>query len=177
MTTTPPALTTLDYIPYLDESGQLTDRFDGKVGVYAIFDQDKTLQYIGYSRDVSLSLKQHLVRRPQQCYWLKVETIDRPSRTVLEAIRDAWIAENGATPAGNGADEAGWNQAIDAKARMTAEEQAAYEASDELGKMKTLKKVARRVEEDVLTTLEQRGAKLSVRFDPKLKEEGLLNLK
>jgi hypothetical protein len=167
----------LDYVPYLDENGQMTNQFDGKVGVYAIFDQQKTLQYIGYSRDVSLSLKQHLVRQPQQCYWLKVQTIDRPSRTVLEEIRAAWTHENGSTPIGNGVEEATWSQPIDAKAKMTAEEQATYEASDDLGRIKTLKKVARRVEEEVLATLETRGVKMQIRFDPKLKEEGLLNLK
>jgi hypothetical protein len=170
------SLADLDYFPYLTEDGQLPDRFDGKTGAYAIFDQDKTLQYIGYSRDVSLSLKQHLVRQPQRCYWVKVEPIDRPSRTALEGIRDAWIAENGAVPAGNDAETAGWNQAIDAKVRMTPAEQTAYADSDDLGKIKTLKKVARRVEEEVVANLEARGAKLAIRFDPKQKEKGLLDL-
>ncbi|MBD3882257.1 GIY-YIG nuclease family protein [Phormidium tenue FACHB-886] len=170
------ALADLAFFPYLTEDGQLIDRFDGKTGAYAIFDQHKTLQYIGYSRDVSLSLKQHLVRQPQRCYWVKVETIDRPNRTALEALRDGWIAENGAVPAGNGAESAGWNQAIDAKARMTPAEQSAYADSDDLGRIKTLKKAARRVEEEVVAALEARGAKLAVRFDPKQKEKGLLDL-
>ncbi|HEY9638868.1 MAG TPA: GIY-YIG nuclease family protein [Coleofasciculaceae cyanobacterium] len=170
------ALAELDYIPYLNPAGQITSQFDGKVGVYAIFDAEKTLQFIGYSRDVSLSLKQHLVRQPQRCYWLKVQTIDRPSRTVLDELREAWIAENGAVPLGNAAEEAAWNQPIDAKLQMTAAEQAAYEASDDIGRVKTLKKVARRVEEEVLATLEVRGITMPIRFDPKLKEKGLLNL-
>jgi hypothetical protein len=170
-------LSDLSELPYIDAEGQLTSQFDGKVGVYAIFDREKILQYIGYSRDVSLSLKQHLVRQPQQCYWLKVQTIDRPSRTLLEEIRDAWIAENGSVPAGNDREEAGWSQPIDAKAKMTPAEQAAYNASDELGKIKTLKQVARRVEAEVLANLDDRGVTMPVRFDPKLKEEGLLNLK
>jgi hypothetical protein len=171
------AIANLEYIPYLDDQGQLTDQFDGKVGVYAIFDQEKTLQYVGYSRDVSLSLKQHLVRQPQRCYWIKVQTIDRPSRTVLEEIRSAWISENGVTPPGNGDEEAAWSQEIDAKAKMTADEKADYAASDDLGKIKTLKRVARRVEAEILEALEVRGVKIPIRFDPKLKESGLLGLK
>jgi hypothetical protein len=155
----------------------MSDRFDGKIGVYAIFDQAEILQFIGYSRDISLSLKQHLVRQPHKCYWLKVQTIERPSRAVLDGIQDAWIVENGITPDGNGVEEALWNQPINAKAKMTSEEQAAYEASDEAGKVKMLKQVARRVEESVLKTLEARGVNMPIRFDPKLKEEGLLNLK
>ena len=170
------ALAELDYFPYLTEAGELIDRFDGKVGVYAIFDQAKTLQLIGYSRDVSLSLKQHLVRQPHRCYWVKVQTIDRPSRTILESIRDAWIAENAEVPPGNGAEAAAWNQAIDAKAQMTAAEQATYANSDDLGRIKTLKQVARRVEAEVTATLEARGFKTAVRFDPKQKEKGLLEL-
>jgi hypothetical protein len=46
------ALSTLEYIPYIDENGQLPEQFQGKIGVYAIFDTDKNLQFIGYSRDV-----------------------------------------------------------------------------------------------------------------------------
>ena len=171
------SLASLEFLPYLNEDGETTEHFLGKVGVYAIFDHTKTLQFIGYSRDVAVSLKQHLVRSPQACYWLKVQTIDRPSRTILEEIRAAWITENGSTPVGNDADEAIWNQPIDAKLKMTAAEQAAYAATDEMGKIKTLKQVARRVEAEVLAGLESRGVKMAIRFDPKLKEEGLLNLK
>jgi hypothetical protein len=170
-------LTDLDYLPYLNESGATTEDFSGKVGVYAIFDRTQTLQFIGFSRDVSLSLKQHLVRQPEACYWLKVQTIDRPSRTILEEIRSAWISENGDTPIGNSTDEALWNQPIDAKAQMTDDEKNTYAAMDELGKIKTLKQAARRVEAEVLTRLEQRGVNMPLRFDPKLKEEGLLGLK
>ncbi len=137
----------------------------------------KILQCVGYSRDVCLSLKQHLIRKPQQCYWLKVQTIDRPNRTILEEIRDAWIAENGAMPVGNGVESEQWNQPIDAKKHMTADEQTVYTASDDLGKIKTLKQVARRVEADVMAALNQRGIAMPIRFDPKSKEEGLLNLK
>lgn len=172
-----PTLSSLELIPYLDENGQLTDQFEGKIGVYAIFDQQKILQFIGYSRDVALSLKQHLIRRPEQCYWFKVQVIDRPSRTLLENIRDAWIAENGSAPQGNGDEEALWTQPIDAKLTMTAEEQAAYTATDGVGQVKLLKQVARRVEEQVLAALVTRGVQMQVRFNPKLKENGLLDLK
>lgn len=172
-----PKLADLTEVVLIDSEGQMTSQFDGKVGVYAIFDQAKVLQYVGYSRDVSLSLKQHLIRKPQECYWLKVQTIERPNRAILEEIRDAWIAENGTTPVGNSTDAEQWNQPIDAKTQMTPEEQAAFAASDDVGRTKTLKQVARRVEAEVLAALEQRGVKMAIRFDPKSKEEGLLDLK
>lgn len=171
------ALANLEYLPFLDQEGQIIDRFDHQVGVYAVFNADRTLQYVGYSRDVSLSLKQHLVSHPQQCYWLKVQTIDRPSRTVLEEIRAAWIAENGVVPVGNRDEEITWTQPIDAKQSMTTEEQTAYAAGDDLTRVKLLKQVARRVETEVLAALADRGVKMAIRFDPKAKEEGRLNLK
>lgn len=173
-----PSLASLEAVAYLDDRGQLPEQFAGKVGVYAIFDPAQTLQYIGYSRDVALSLKQHLVRQPQACYWLKVQTIDRPSRAMLETIRDAWIAENGSLPIGNGPEEAQWTQPIDVKARMTPEEQNQFaRAIDELAQTKVLKQVARRVEAEIMQNLQTRGVQAEIRFNPKLKETGLLDLK
>jgi hypothetical protein len=176
--TTIPSLASLEYIPYIDDSnGQIPEQFQGKVGVYAIFDRDKLLQYVGYSRDVYLSLQQHLVRQPQKCYWLKAQTIDRPSRTILEGIRDAWITENGSISAGNTTEEAKWTQPIDAKVTMTADEQTRFASSEELTQSKILKNAARRVESQILSELESRGVKMQIRFNPKLKEKGLLDLK
>ncbi|MGB7442165.1 MAG: GIY-YIG nuclease family protein [Coleofasciculaceae cyanobacterium] len=171
------SLRDLEYIPYLDQSGNLPESLQGKIGVYAIFDQDKKLQIVNYSRDVYVSIKQHLVRQAQVCHWLKVKTIDRPSRTLLEKIRDAWIEENGVMPAGNAADEAIWNQPIDIKPFMTADEIASYEKSDELMQIKLLKKVSRRVENKILEELNSRGVTTEIRFNPKMKEKGLLDLK
>ncbi|MGJ5674978.1 MAG: GIY-YIG nuclease family protein [Nostochopsis sp.] len=172
------SLADLEYIPYIDEAGQLPEYLQGKIGVYAIFDQEQALQFVGYSRDVYLSLRQHIVRQPQKCYWVKVQTIERPSRAVLENIEKAWIEENSSVPAGNGDDKDKWTQPIDAKAVMTAEEQANYENSiDEITQIKIIKNVARRVEAEILKVLEGRGLQTQVRFNPKLKEEGLLDLK
>ncbi len=176
LSTTP--LAHLDFIAYLTEAGEiLTEPFDGKVGIYAIFDEAQTLQYIGFSRNVYLSLKQHLTRRPMLCHWVKLQTVDRPNRTALAQMQADWIAENGSTPAGNGEDAAVWGQAIDAKAQILPEEQAAYDAADEAGQIKVLKNVARRVEAEIKQVLEERGVTMKLRFDPKLKEQGLLTLK
>lgn len=172
-----PSLLDLDYIPYLDDTGKLPEELQGKIGIYAIFDKSKALQFVNYSRDIFLSLKQHLVRKPNSCYWVKVETIARPNRTQLEAIRDNWIAENGVKPTGNAADEITWNHPIDAKLSMTEEEHLNYQKGDEMMQTKLLKQVARRVEAQVLEELKVRGVQMEIRFNPKLKENGLLDLK
>lgn len=175
----PSTLASLTEINYLDESGKLPTDLSGKIGVYAIFDQAKVLQFVGYSRDVYLSLKQHLVRQPQSCYWLKVQTIEKPNRTILENTMNAWIAENGETPAGNDADETKWTESIDVKPLMLDEEKKNYEkaAGDELAESKILKNVARRVEAEILEILKSRGCQEEIRFNPKLKDNGLLDLK
>lgn len=170
------SLASLTYIPYIDELGYLPPDLEGKIGVYAIFDSGQVLQFIGYSRDIFLSIKQHLARCPQQCYWLKVEIITKPSRTILDAIKAAWIEENGAMPPGN-LEEAKWQEPIDTKPAMTIAEQEQYQKSDGLGQLKLTKNVARRVEAEILAQLELRGVKEEIRFNPKLKENGLLDLK
>ena len=98
----------------------------GKVGIYAIFDQAKTLQYVGYSRDISVGLTQHLVRCTAQCYWFKVHTVTLPSRTRLEEIRNTWLREYGTVPPGNSDARPLWEKPIDAKAFMTEAERDAF---------------------------------------------------
>lgn len=174
-----PSLTTLAELKYLDENGLLPSNLSGKIGVYAIFDREKTLKFVGYSRDVYLSLKQHLVRQPQNCHWLKVQTIEKPNRTILESTMSNWIEENGETPVGNDVDKAKWTEAIDIKPLMTDEEKASYEkvTGEELAQSKVLKNVARRVEAEILEILKNLGCQEEIRFNPKLKDNGLLDLK
>lgn len=172
-----PPLASLSFLPYVNEQGTIPEVFQGKLGAYAIFDSTQTLRYIGFSRNILLSLKQHLTRCPEQCHWVKLWEVNRPSRRLLEEVRQVWISENGQIPTGNNIEEARWSQAIDARAQITPEEQAAYGAADEVGKTKVLKQLSRRVEAAVKADLEARGITEAFRFDPKLKEQGLLTLK
>ncbi|BAQ66825.1 GIY-YIG nuclease family protein [Geminocystis sp. NIES-3709] len=167
----------LEFLSYIDENGVINPELEGIIGVYAIFNQEKILQYVGYSRNLLVSLKQHLARQPDKCYWFKFHKIDRANRTILEEIRRNWIEENFELPLGNGEQESLWTQPIDAKLTMTEEDKAQYQQTDELGKIKLLKKVARRLEEEIKTQLENRQVTMEIRFNPKLKEEGLLDLK
>ena len=164
-----PSLTSLYTIFYQDKNGAIPEFLQGKIGVYAIFDRDQNLQLVAYSRDVYFSLKQHLIRQPQKCYWIKVQTIERPKRSVLEEIREAWIAENGSPPPGNDTEQANWTQPIDTKSAMTEEEKAQDQNSEELAQIKLLKKVARRVEAEIVEELKVRGVQMEMRFSPKLK--------
>lgn len=172
----PPALDDLAWLPFLDAAGQLPAGLDRSIGAFAVFDRDRTLQYISYSRDLGLSLRQCLVRCPEACYWVKVQPIERPSRAVLEGICAAWLAA-AAVPPGNGAEGDRWGRAIDAKATMTPEDQAQLDgAIDDHRRGKILKQIARRLEDTIHTQLTERGVGFEIRFNPKLKEQGLLDL-
>lgn len=173
-----PNLQDLNPIAYINGSGQLPEEFQGKVGVYAIFDGADLLQYIGYSRDVFLSLKQHLIRQPEKCVAVKVQTIDRPSRTALDEICQAWIEAANQSDLATIHKDSVWTQSIDVKTQLTDEEQAKVaNAIDDLEKSMILKKACRRVEAIILDVLKARGLETEIRFNPKLKESGLLDLK
>jgi hypothetical protein len=172
-----PSLDSLDFLPYINDTGELPEILQNKIGIYAIFDNSQTLQFVGYSRDIYLSLKQHLVRQPEYCYWVKATTIDRPNRTFLESVQSAWIEENGSIPIGNGDANSTWLDPIETNYAMTAAESDSFADLDGVAQIKLLKQVARRVEDTILTKLQQRGVKTEIRFNPKLKEQGLLDLK
>lgn len=174
-----PSLADFDDYPYIDPEGQLPHQFEGQIGVYAVYSEDKAVAYIGYSRDVSLSLRQHLVRQPQHCFWVKVCTVEKPDRALLENIKAFWISENGSVPLGNGELKSGWEQPIDVKSLMLPEESAQYidPQLDEQKHQSILKNAARRIEKEILEALSQRGVQEQLRFNPKLKENGLLDLK
>jgi hypothetical protein len=172
-----PSIASLEFIAYINDAGELPVELQGSIGIYAIFDRERILQFVGYSRDIYLSLKQHLVRQPDACYWLKATTIDKPNRTFLEGVQAAWIAENGSVPSGNGAASQTWLDPIETNHAMTDSERASFEDLDGVAQTKLLKQVARRVEETILTKLKERGVQTEIRFNPKLKDQGLLDLK
>ncbi len=172
-----PSLSSLEFLAYINDAGELPNTLQNQIGIYAIFDRFQILQFVGYSRDIYLSLKQHLVRQPESCYWVKATMIDRPNRTFLESVESAWIDENGSIPVGNGTAKSTWLDPISTNHAMTTAESDSFEDLDGLAQIKLLKQVARRVEETILVKLQARGVNTEIRFNPKLKEQGLLDLK
>ncbi len=171
-----PALTTLTWQDYLTPEGCVDPRGAGQIGVYAIFDAEEKPCYIGYSRDIYLSLRQHLIRQPQACYGFKFLPIERPNRSQLEEIRQQWLAELGSLPPGNGADQERWEKPIDLKQTMTPQMQQEWAGLDEVSQIKYLKNLARQKEAEILDILSTRHVTEPLRFNPKLKENGLLDL-
>lgn len=98
-------------------------------GVYAVLDRGHVYQYIGYSRDVSRSLKGHITQNGTQvCAFIRLKTFKFPKRQAMEALRDEWIAELDYNPTGNTGEQGTWASTIGeaAKATMTDSERNAY---------------------------------------------------
>lgn len=99
-------------------------------GVYAVFNGDHQLQYVGISRNVLLSLNGHISQVGEDaCAFLRLTTFKFPKREDMENLRDAWIAEAGTPPPGNDAESGLWAGTVGeaAKLAMTPAEREAYE--------------------------------------------------
>ncbi|MEH2302482.1 MAG: GIY-YIG nuclease family protein [Nostoc sp.] len=99
-------------------------------GVYAVLDAERGVQYIGYSRNVLLSLNGHVSQNGEQkCAFVRVQAFKFPKRQEMEDLRDAWIAELESTPSGNATDREMWASTVGeaAKAVMSEAERQAYE--------------------------------------------------
>ncbi|CAM9377011.1 unnamed protein product [Pylaiella littoralis] len=174
-------LADLEFIPFLDKDGKLTklDSKGVKASVFAVYDESKTMRYIGVSRGIQQSLQLILARKPTETYFFKMQSIARPSRSLLEIIKDSWIEENGSTPDGNidEASQALWESSINTLPMFTEEDKAYVAEMKEKGREHMgIKKVARGIEDEIIKVLEKRGATETFRFDPKLKAKGLLDL-
>ncbi|MBD2567491.1 GIY-YIG nuclease family protein [Anabaena lutea] len=104
---------------------------NGKIaGVYAVLDVERSTQYIGYSRNVLLSLNGHVTQNGEQkCAFVRVQPFNFPKRQEMENLRDAWIAELGSIPPGNAGEGGMWASTVGevAKAVMSDTERQAYE--------------------------------------------------
>jgi predicted GIY-YIG superfamily endonuclease len=99
-------------------------------GVYAVLDTERRTQYIGYSRNVSLSLNSHVTQNgKKKCAFVRVQAFKFPKRQEMEDLRDAWIAELESTPPGNASENPMWAGTVGeaVKAVMSEVERQAYE--------------------------------------------------
>ncbi|GBG76718.1 hypothetical protein CBR_g22937 [Chara braunii] len=89
----------------LGEGGKLSDKIPPAPGVYAIYDKNGALQYVGLSRKVSFSLANHAARLPDLVATVKIAIVDGPDRDALQAGWKSWVEEHvsagGAVPPGN----------------------------------------------------------------------------
>jgi hypothetical protein len=99
-------------------------------GVYAVLDGERRTEYIGYSRNVLLSLNGHVTQNGEQkCAFVRVQAFKFPKRQEMEDLRDAWIAELESIPDGNATDREMWCSTVGeaAKVVMSEAQRQAYE--------------------------------------------------
>ncbi|MCP2730160.1 GIY-YIG nuclease family protein [Limnofasciculus baicalensis] len=99
-------------------------------GVYAVLDDKSSTQYIGYSRNVLISLNSHIAQNGKEiCAFVRVKTFKYPKRTEMEELRDKWISQLDTIPPGNGESREMWAETVGAaaKAAMSTAEKNAYE--------------------------------------------------
>ena len=182
-----PSLTSLPLIPYIDEDGLISNS-DGAVDTdkssscFAIYDEEKSVQYIGSTDHLHHMLKVMLARRPDKTYYYKTYHIAKPSRSKINLVLDFWLAEGDGTPPGNsgGEEEDLWEKPLDVKSRFTGQDYADIEELENQGHMSkdmAMKVVTWQFEEEKMEILRSRGVKEDLHFDLSLKGDGVLDLK
>eukprot|EP00879_Flechtneria_rotunda_P004235 GHRR01004483.1.p1 GENE.GHRR01004483.1~~GHRR01004483.1.p1 ORF type:complete len:434 (+),score=139.37 GHRR01004483.1:216-1517(+) len=103
--------------------------------VFSVFDEQQKLQYIGFSKNLSCSLRTVLGRRPDKTWYYKAAQLPELDQDLMLAIRQAWFDECGAPPPGNklALERKAWQSAVDAGAiSARAKPAAAAEKAKEL---------------------------------------------
>ncbi|WCJ28047.1 CAX-interacting protein 2 [Euphorbia peplus] len=81
-------------------------------GVYAVFDKNDVLQFIGISRNIRATVISHVNSVPELCFSVKVGVVDEPDRDTLTQAWKSWMEEHikatGKVPPGNESGNATW---------------------------------------------------------------------
>ena len=97
------ALSSLDMFSVLGQNGSLpkVELELQQPGVFAIFDQQQELQYIGFTKNINQSLQTVFFRRPDKAWYYKFFELDDLDQETMMAIRNSWFDDNGGPPVGN----------------------------------------------------------------------------
>jgi hypothetical protein len=176
-----------ELVPIIAPDGTLAIANEGgrRVAVFAVFGDDRALNYVGISRDVATSMRMCLARRPLDCMFFAVEYVARPSRTLLDSIRNQWLSEweaaTGAAVPGcdGGVQQHLWENAIDVRGphvQLSEAERSAIADAEPKDLPKILKQTCRRFQGEIEQTLRGRGLTEPLKFASKLKNQGLLDI-
>lgn len=126
--------------------------------VFAIYDEAKTLQYIGFSRDLGQSLRSVFSRRPDRAHHYRACHLPQLDQAEMMNIRASWFDENFGPPPGNklALERAAWQQPIDSA------------AISERGKQQAAEEAAK----TILAKIKSRGCKEEFVANPDLLAEG-----
>ncbi|OAY43734.1 bifunctional monothiol glutaredoxin-S16, chloroplastic [Manihot esculenta] len=91
---------------------EFSQKLPSESGVYAVYDKNDDLQFIGISRNVGASVFSHLKSVPDLCSSVKVGIVDEPDKESLTQAWKSWMEEHikttGKVPPGNQSGNATW---------------------------------------------------------------------
>ncbi|KAI4328706.1 hypothetical protein L6164_021040 [Bauhinia variegata] len=94
------------------ENGDASGALPSATGVYAVYDKNDELQFIGISRNIAASVSGHLKSVPELCGSVKVGVVDEPDRASLTQAWKSWMEEyikvSGKVPPGNESGNITW---------------------------------------------------------------------
>eukprot|EP01023_Acetabularia_acetabulum_P014162 TRINITY_DN16957_c0_g3_i1.p1 TRINITY_DN16957_c0_g3~~TRINITY_DN16957_c0_g3_i1.p1 ORF type:complete len:313 (+),score=43.49 TRINITY_DN16957_c0_g3_i1:58-996(+) len=106
-------LSDTEMIPVFDENKSMHN-FPSSPGIYAVYDPEGTLQYIGLTRKINLSMRNHIDELPHLVSSVKYYIIPGGAREKLMEAWKAWLQEaittSGVVPPGNQAGQVKWQQ-------------------------------------------------------------------
>ncbi|CAK9323370.1 unnamed protein product [Citrullus colocynthis] len=93
-------------------AGEIAGKFPSDAGVYAVYDKDDDVQFIGITRNIAGSVATHWKSVPELCVSVKFGVVDEPDRTTLTQAWKSWMEEHikatGKVPPGNESGNATW---------------------------------------------------------------------
>jgi len=122
-TETSAELKDIDLLPFISDKGRVMPNMLPRAAatVFIVFDENEESQYIGFSKDIRNTLRQMLIRQPDQCYYFRTWDIQNLDQKRMLAARQEWIKEVGRLPPGNGkANADAWATAPNLKLKASA---------------------------------------------------------
>ncbi|KAI3771348.1 hypothetical protein L6452_02511 [Arctium lappa] len=105
-------LSETELVPVPSESDALSAVFPSASGVYAVYDKNGDMQFVGLSRNIQASVLYHQKSVPELCVSIKVGVVDNPDRTALTQAWKSWMEEHievsGKVPPGNESGNTTW---------------------------------------------------------------------
>ncbi|GAV73569.1 Glutaredoxin domain-containing protein [Cephalotus follicularis] len=105
-------LTETELVAVSSTSDELTTKMPSDSGVYAVYDKNDALQFIGISRNIAASVFAHLKTVPELCSSVKVGVVGEPDRAALTQAWKSWMEEHikatGKVPPGNESGNTTW---------------------------------------------------------------------
>lgn len=106
------SLSETDSVSVPSTSDVLFSRFPSASGVYAVYDKNSDLQFIGISRNIAASVLSHVKSVAELCSSVKVGVVDEPDRAALTQAWKSWMEEHikatGKVPPGNESGNITW---------------------------------------------------------------------